>query len=948
MKAKTVIATLALILAAGALAPGAMAAHPAAGNFGVEEFDVTFTEADGTTATQAGSHPFAMDTSLLANRDSEDEPEGWLRDLFFELPRGLLADTTAYERCSTVDFLENEGAINKCSLNTQVGIAGVSLASPGHWDSTPVFNLVPPPGVLLRLGFSVESLDVVIDAGLDPEEPHNPTAASRNTLQLLFVFGSKVQLWGDPSSSGHDELRGLCGIRSVNLPSPSPAAFEFQGEGSCSVASNSKPLLTLPTNCSEPLASTVEAFSWEGESDFEEVLTHDAGGNPQPFAGCEELAFHPSISARPTSLAAESPTGLDFSIAIKDDGLTKNVEGRAQSQIKKTVVTLPEGMTANPSLAEGLEVCSEADLAGETLAAAPGEGCPQASKIGTLEVESPLVSKVVKGALFQAAPNANLAGDSLIAFYIVFKDPELGLLFKIPVKVEPDPRTGQLVATTARDLPQVAFSSFRLHFREGGRSPLVSPPTCGEHRVQAELTPWSGTPPVTEGSTFEVLSGPGGGPCPPGGAQPFEPGFDAGSVNNAAAAYSPFFMRLTRRDGDQDLTRFDATLPKGVLARLAGVDRCPEAQIALARSKSGKAELASPSCPLNSRIGGVEAGAGVGSQLTYVSGQVYLAGPFAGAPLSAVAVVPAVAGPFDVGTVVYRQALSVDPRSGVVSADGAASDPLPHILAGIPLRVRDVQVHIDRSAFTLNPTDCDPLATEATIWGGGADPFSRLDDGPLARQARYQASGCARLGFVPRLALRLRGGTRRGAHPALRAVLRPRPGQANIERAVVRLPRSAFLEQGHIRTVCTRVQFAADACPKGAVYGHVTAYTPLLSEPLKGPVYLRSSNNKLPDLVFDLHGIVDFEAVARIDSIRGGIRTIFTGVPDAPISRVVLNMQGARKGLIVNSTDLCAKKHRANARFGAHSAKQRTLKPLLRPSCKQKRRAKRARHSRRG
>jgi len=220
MKAKTVIATLALILAAGALAPGAMAAHPAAGNFGVEEFDVTFTEADGTTATQAGSHPFAMDTSLLANRDSEDEPEGWLRDLFFELPRGLLADTTAYERCSTVDFLENEGAINKCSLNTQVGIAGVSLASPGHWDSTPVFNLVPPPGVLLRLGFSVESLDVVIDAGLDPEEPHNPTAASRNTLQLLFVFGSKVQLWGDPSSSGHDELRGLCGIRSVNLPSP--------------------------------------------------------------------------------------------------------------------------------------------------------------------------------------------------------------------------------------------------------------------------------------------------------------------------------------------------------------------------------------------------------------------------------------------------------------------------------------------------------------------------------------------------------------------------------------------------------------------------------------------------------------------------------------------------------------------------------------------------------
>ena len=847
-----------------------------------------------------------------------------------------------------MQFLEvDDDNINTCPLSTTVGINAAATSEPGLWSTAPVFNLTPPPGVLLRLGFRAARLfNVVVDVRLSDEPPYLPVATSLNTPQLADVYANKLQLWGDPSDPAHDELRGACGSYAPpKLEDTSLDAFEFEGQGSsCPVEDNPRPFLNTPTNCSGPLATRYEAFSWEGLFDSGLSLTHGETGASKPFNGCDGLAaFDPEIDARPTARAAESPTGLDFELSLEDPGLISAKAGaRAKSQIREARVTLPKGMTANPSLAAGLEVCSEAALAAERLDSGPGAGCPEAAKIGTIEVDSPLVKKTIAGTLYQAEPYHNLAGNSLIALYIVLRDSDLGILVKQPVEVRADPETGQLVATTA-EIPQLPFSSFRLKFREGARSPLVSPPTCGAHTVKATIVPWSGGPSHEASSTFQVISGVNGGPCPSGG-QPFEPGFEAGAADNAAGRFSPFSMRLTRRDGDQDLTRFDATLPPGVLARLAGVDKCPDAQIALAKSKSGRAELASPSCPLNSRIGSISSGAGVGSQLIYVPGTLYLAGPFAGAPLSAVGIVPAVAGPFDVGTVVVRQALRVDPRTGVVSADGASSDPIPHILAGIPLRVRDIQVRVDRSGFTLNPTSCAVKNTAAQIWGGGQNPFSTLDDAPVARNTRFQAADCASLGFKPRLGLRLKGGARRGAHPALRAIVTPRPGDANFSRAVVTLPHSAFLDQAHIRTICTRVQFAAESCPKGAVYGHVRAFTPLLDRPLEGPVYLRSSNHKLPDLVFDLHGLIDIEAVGRIDSITGGIRASFEAIPDAPISRVVLNMQGGKKGLIVNSTNLCAAPHRADAKIVGQNGKQATLRPVMRPSCKKQRKAKRSSH----
>ncbi|HEX8690414.1 MAG TPA: hypothetical protein VF729_09260, partial [Solirubrobacterales bacterium] len=669
------------------------------------------------------------------------------------------------------------------------------------------------------------------------------------------------------------------------------------------------------------------------------------------MTGCDKLGFAPEISVRPTTDHAASPTGIEVGLEVTDPGLLSPT-GTAHSDIKKALVTLPEGMTVNPSVAEGLATCTPAQYGAERIDSAPGEGCPEASKVGTIEAESPLLEgEIVKGSLFVATqddpatpqPGAENPFDALIALYIVIKHPELGIIVKQAGKVEPDPRTGQLISSFD-ELPEVPLSDVRLRLREGGRSPLISPDRCGTYTTEAAFTPWADpAKTLLTTSSFQITRGVGGGPCPPAGPPPFAPGFLAGSLNNTAGAHTPFYLRLTRADGEQDMTRFSSILPPGVTGKLAGVAKCPDAAIEEAKAKTGRVELAAPSCPSASQIGRTVGGAGVGSQLTYVSGSLYLAGPYKGAPLSAVAITPAVAGPFDAGTVVVRVALTLNPTTAEVIADGSASDPIPHILKGIPLKVRDLRVYVDRPNFVLNPTGCEPSQVRATLWGGGLDPFSSADDAPVALANRFQAADCAHLGFKPRLSFQLKGGTKRGGHPALRTVFRPRPGDANTAKVVARLPRSAFLDQGHIRTICTRVQFAADSCPPGAIYGKVRAFTPLLEEPLEGPAYLRSSDNKLPDLVFDLHGLVDIEAAARVDSIKGGIRVTFPALPDAPLSKAVIEMQGGRKGLIVNSRNLCAGPSRAKLNLTAHNAKTRALRPLMRAQCSGQKSSKRAR-----
>jgi len=928
---KRFLAVLAVVcLAAFLLAPVASA------DFGFEDVDLTFTGPDGSTTMQAGSHPFAATFKLDLNtaedpESGEEVPEGAVKDLTIELPPGFIGSIDSVPYCSSADFLEVVAASlpacpNSSVVGTSTAHVEIETPPPGNLNS-PVYALAPPPGVAAKFGFIAFSVPVTIEATINPNPPYNIISKVSNIAQVALFYGSKTTLWGVPADPAHDPIRGSCLAEE--------SGEEIGSNGNCPVNIPEKPFLTLPRSCSGPLTTIFEALAWNtGEEAIGFAETHDGSEPPNPLgmSGCSKLGFAPQLGAQPTTDQAESPTGLNVNVDVNDEGLI-NPSGIAQSDIEKAVVTLPEGVTINPSQAEGLATCSEEELQGETVNSEPGEGCPQASKVGTVEAETPLApGELLKGSVFVATPYEN-PFDSLIAIYITVKDPKLGVVVRLAGEVEPDPETGQLI-TTVDEIPQVPVSHFRFHFREGGRSPLVTPPSCGTYTTTAEFTPSANPAKVfTTTSSFQITRGVGGGSCPPAGAPPFVPGFEAGTINNNAGSYSPFYMRLTRRDGDQDLTKFSATLPPGMVAKLAGVSQCPGAAIANARAKTGKQELASPSCPASSQIGRVLGGAGVGSQLTYVPGKLYLSGPLNGAPLSVVAIVPAVAGPFDVGNVVTQVALQVDPRSAEVRVDGSRSDPLPHILAGIPLKVRDIRVYADRPSFTLNPTNCDPFKVGAEIWGGGSDVFSAADDSPVNRFEPFQAANCASLGFKPALSFGLKGGTKRGGHPKLKIVLAPRPGDANLSGLVFRLPHSAFLDQAHIRTICTRVQFAAKSCPAGSVYGHVRAFTPLLDQPLEGPVYLRSSNHNLPDAVAALHGLVDFEAVGRIDSLHGGIRVNVEGIPDAPISKVVVDMQGGKKGLIINSRDLCARSSKADVQMSAQNAKRHNAKPPVKAGC---------------
>jgi hypothetical protein len=954
------------------LLSGVTTASAAGSDYEFTFFDVNYTEKDSTPAyptddppaTQAGSHPFAMTTEIhLGYTEPQPPPYPWLvneqlKDIIIEQIAGLSGDATAYPRCSTADLLTSVPGTTMpvCPDDTAVGAVALNLIGPSPFIylNAAVYNVEPPPGVAVRLGFSVLDVRVYFDVTVKQGGEYNITASGIGVPQTLMVFGGTFQIWGSPSDEAHDDIRGHCIGSGFSASSQGAINLAAGSSGKCEVSTPPRAFLTLPTNCDGPKVTRYMSASWDNPGVWltGSSVTHDKSEPPSPqgFVGCEKLGFAPEVETQTTADSAETGTGLDFDVDFHDEGLS-DPDGLAESTAKKVVTALPKGVTINPSIGEGLGVCTPADLDREALGSIPGDGCPNSSKIGTLHLDTPLLDEAIDGSVYLAqqddpttsAPGAENPFDSLVALYLVLRNPNAGVLIKLPMKVEPDPTTGQLVATLD-NAPQLPFDHFNFHFREGQRAPLVTPNACGVYTTETKFYPWSDPAnPRTVTSSFEITRGIGGGSCPPAGIPPFHPSFEAGAVNNNAGSFSPFIMRLVREDGEQDLTKFSSVLPPGVVGKLAGVGKCPDSAVTIAKSKTGRQEQASPSCPANSEIGRTLAGAGVGGALTYVPGRLYLGGPYKGAPLSVISITPAVAGPFDAGTVAVRLGLDLNPKTAEVEVDGSASDPIPHILKGIVLKLRDLRVYVDRPNFTLNPTSCDESKAKATLFGSFLDVFDPADDKSVDLATRYQAANCANLGFKPKLSLNLEGGTKRGAHPGLKALYTPREGDANVEDLVVRLPRSAFLDQAHIRTICTRVQFAADSCPKGAQYGYIKAWTPLLEEPLQGPVWLRSSNHKLPDMVFDLHGLVDVEVVTRIDSARGGIRATVNDSPDAPLTKVELRMQGGKKGLIVNSRDLCNATSRATTELTAHNGKQLKSNPVMRADgCGGKPKARRA------
>jgi hypothetical protein len=949
---------------ASAVATTTLAAAPPP--FGLAALDGATTDGPGGAAeTQAGAHPYDSSLTFEINTHESSRPlEGPaspvepLRDVVAELPPGLVGNPTVADQCTDAELLQTQvlSPVPTCPTSSQLGTTLVRLSDTSgtvglYFGPLPVYNMVPPPGVPARFAFNVFGSVVVLDARLRSGSDYGISITSDKIPEAIPVIGTTTTLWGSPFSTDHDAERSCPGKGAAGNGNPSCA----------SGAAAELSFLRNPTSCAGPeaLSTTMHVDSWldpgaltaDGEPDLSDpawasrsYLAHAGPGYPHPpgewgetaqIEHCANVPFEPSISLQPTTNAADSPTGLDFDLTMPQAALEEPA-AIAQADVKDSVVTQPLGMRVNPATADGLLGCSEAQIGylGNKFPApnpvhfsVADPACPDSSKIGTVEILSPLQEEPMHGAIYQARQDENPFGSTL-AFYAVAKGQ--GLIIKLPALVQTDPETGQ-VSTVFKDSPQLPFTHYRLHFFGGPRAPLITPPTCGTYTSHGTFSGWAnpGQPAHTEDS-FKITSGPNGTPCANTEAErPFAPSFEAGTVNPLSGAFSPFVLKLGREDGMQELTGLETTLPPGLIGRLAGVAECSDAQLAAAAAAIGLAERTVPSCPAASKVGVADAAAGAGPNPFHNPGTAYLAGPYKGAPLSLAIVTPAVAGPLDLGTVVVRAALFVDP---VTTQIHAVSDPLPtRILKGgdgFPLDLRQVVVQLDRPDFTLNPTSCDPMAVSGVVGGSGGA------SAPVSN--RFQAASCDRLAFKPKLALSLRGGTTRSAHPGLRATLTMPASGANIATASVALPHSEFLAQSHIKTICTRVQFAADACPAGSIYGTARAISPLLDQPLEGPVYLRSSSNPLPDLVAALHGQIDVDLLGRIDSKNGGIRTTFETVPDAPVTKFTLTMPGGKKSLLENSTDICRSANKATVQFGAQNGKLSDSRPVVHAKCPKK------------
>jgi hypothetical protein len=923
------------------------------------EFSSSNTTPAGARVTQAGAHPdFHVNVKFPSRLDEEGDlvTEGNVKDVEVDIPPGMLGNPTVGPRCDVLALAGGVVPSPECPIETQVGVIKPLFACCGNpapdigTGTLPLYNVVPPRGVAARFGANISGALALID-GKVRNGSYRIGADTNNVPQTIPLVSAEVVLWGVPADSSHDgervseELGKFC--KGFDSPCPSAAPR--------------LPFMTLPTNCSAGAQTTYgRADSWQDPGIFHSLsFDRDTFGKPVEVTGCDNLPFDPKITVSPSNNRAASPTGVDVSVEVPQN---LGPDSLATAHLKRAEVKLPAGMSISPSAANGLDACSpqQIDLQSGAL-----PNCPPASKLGELELQTPLLDEALTGGAYLAKQYDN-PFKSLMAMYLTFINVERGIVIKQTGQIITDKQTGQ-VTTVFDDVPQLPFSKLNLRLNGGERSTLINPPTCGIYETQSTFVPWSAANPQNpapadiypSNSQFTINQAPDGGACQAGdpskpgnpldaAKRPFRPKMTAGSVNVQAGASSQFDFKLKRGDNEQELVGITTTLPPGLVASLRGVTECSEATIASIPTAPGTAqpEIERPTCPASSRVGSLNIGAGVGSAPYYTTAQAYLSGPYKGSPLSLTFVAAAKAGPFDFGNVIVRAKLVIDPITTQVKV---VSDPVPHTLEGVPLRVQDVRIKMDRPNFVQNPTSCDPMSVDGLFTGAGWDLNSLADDVSWSESNRFQVAGCAGLGFKPKLAFKLKGGTHRGDYPALTATVTARPGDANIAKTAVTLPHSEFLAQAHIRTVCTRVQFAIKACPDASIYGTAKATSPLIDGALEGPVYLRSSSNKLPDLVANLNGRFNVVLSGRIDSFKGGIRNTFDFVPDAPVTKFTLSMQGGKKGLLENSTNLCKSTNRADVRMVGQNGMAANSKPVVvATACKKAGKGKKGKPAKRG
>jgi hypothetical protein len=892
-----------LIATAGMLVctPVAMA------EFGVQSFSVSALNQDGTPDVQAGSHPYEFVTSFMVNPPQQEAghliADGNLKDLEVELPPGFAGNPNATPKCEYVLFSER-----KCPDETVVGIAHLSLASGGtklFEPSAPVYNMEPSPGHPAEFAFQVVNIvTVFIDVSVRTGGDYGLTVTTRNIPQTVSTIAAKVTLWGVPAAASHNELRGKC------------LSQRGESNGSCPVSVPTLPLLMNPTSCGIPRSAGIRVDSWQEPGRFKSLTT-----SMPELEGCEKLDFSPTIGVTPDGTQGSTPTGLNVGLHVPQESVL-NPAGLAEADVKNTKVTLPAGIQLSPSAADGLEACSPEQI---NLHSSEPPTCPIASKVGNVEIVTPLLTEPLVGSVYLASQDNNPFG-SLIALYIVAEDKAAGVLVKIAGQTIPDSLTGQLT-TTFDETPPLPFSDLKLSFFGTARAPLTTPAACGTYATETSMEPWSGEPAVHPTSSFQITSGPGGSPCmnPP----PFSPGFVAGSTNLQAGAFSPFTLTMTRPDADQTLGRIEMRMPPGLLGTLAHVKLCEEPQ------------AAQGTCGPESLIGHTIVSAGLGNDpYTVTGGKVYITTGYKGAAYGLSIVNPAKAGPFDLGIVVVRAAINVDPHTAALHI---VSDPLPTILDGIPLQIQHVNVSVDRELFTFNPTDCNAMHIVSTLTSSqGVTSQTSVP---------FQVTNCATLAFKPKFQVSTSGKTNRanGASLHVKLTYPASPFDANISKVKVDLPKQLPSRLTTLQKACPAATFEANpaACPPASIVGHATASTPVLPVGLEGPAYFVShGGEEFPNLIVVLQGYgttVDLVGSTFINSKTNITSSTFKTVPDVPVGTFELTLPQGKYSALAANGNLCTKKLAMPTSFvGQNGAEIHQSTPISVTGCAHKKATKKA------
>lgn len=859
-----------------------------------------------------------------------------------DLPPGLSVNSEATPQCE-LETIEEEGEEvevfpNKgvCPADTEVGASAVTFSAPGLGGvplgaEVPVFNIKPRPGEPARFGFDVNPLpgfvpatEVLLDAGVSWQSDYHEyftihVPSTESVLGHISILANRLDFNGDA---------GLEGAGGVFLTNPSVCA-DTDAEPSHRI-----------------FATTLHADSYQEEAPEDEYSALFPTFPPPAFLagsqevigylpkgakpeGCASVPFEPTVSTEAGTTNTDSPAPATVTATVPFEPHADVY----QSNVKTVKLTLPQGMGLNPAAAPNLGTCEEGQF---PIHSREDTSCPANSRLGTVEIETPVLPKgSLKGSVYLAKPEGNdPESGKLYRLFLEGTSKERGVSVRLIAGISANKTTGKLTATI-ENAPQVPFESFRIKLDGKETSTLTSPSTCGPNVTTHEFGAYSGSP--DKGATapgFNLSGSPAGGNCAKTGAErPFSPTFASAPSSVTAKAATEYTLKVERKDGEQELKGINVTLPAGETARLKGVAYCPESAIAAAAASTAKAQIASPSCPDSSFIGTVKIAAGSGSNPLQLAGNAYLAGPYKGAPLSMAIVTPALAGPFDLGDVVVHAAVFVEPETGQIHV---VSDPIPDVVGGAKVDLRSLSVDLSRKYFFRNGTSCKVSSVTGSLAGGGNDPSNSADFTLDGVSAAAWLEGCKALQFKPRLKLSLSGKTKRTAQPHLKAVLSARSGKdADVGSLSVALPHTLFLDQASLSTVCTRVQFAAEQCPAKSVYGHARAWSPLLEAPLEGPVYLRSSSHKLPDLVAHLQGQVNIDLDGRIDSYKGGIRTSFESVPDLPVSKFELNLPGGKGGLLVSSQNLCKAPVKAEVKAVAHNGRVAHLNQTIKPAgCK--------------